>query len=227
MISMNWPTPNCEKKMKLILLVSIGLLTMFAAGPSAAEECPAEAKQRARTLYDEGAKHYHLNEFSDAANLFKQSYKACATPRVLYNIGQSYRLQGDNEQALLFYRQYLNTMVPSDPYKDDVTKLIHVLQDEIQQKKQAREAPPTGVAPAAQTPQPATVATAPAASAGARPAPAAAVTTGPALTKHETPVYKRGWFWTVLGAGAVVVAGAVVLGVELKPTSNLGLANFR
>jgi hypothetical protein len=38
--------------------------------------------------------------------------------------------------------------------------------------------------------------------------------------RREKPIYKKGWFWGVVAGGAVVVAGAVVLGVVLSSPSD-------
>ena len=44
----------------------------------------------------------------------------------------------------------------------------------------------------------------------------------------DKPVYKKGWFWGVVVGGAVVVAGAITLGVLLsRPASEQALPTAR
>jgi tetratricopeptide (TPR) repeat protein len=207
---------NSEVMMKpvTLLLPVLALAVATPARHAAADACPADAAQRARLLYEEGAKHYHLNEFSDAAELFKQSYKACPASRVLYNIGQSYRLLGDNEKALLFYRQYLNTITPDDPYKADVNKLISDLQEEIKKKSQVKEAPPTGVAPTS-SPKPNLAPSMAATEQSNEP-----VRATPRVVKRGLPPRRKALIAVGIVGGAVVIGGVIALSIVFGAHSN-------
>ena len=53
-------------------------------------------------------------------------------------------------------------------------------------------------------------------------------TPGPDTSTASKPVYKKGWFWAVIGVGAAVVIGGVVTGVVLgqkKAPAELFLPN--
>jgi tetratricopeptide (TPR) repeat protein len=192
--------------MKFVLTLVLSVAASLPIRVEATETCPKDAAQAARRLYDEGAKHYHLNEFGDAAELFKEAYKTCPTPTVLYNLGQSYRLMGENEKAVQFYRQYLSTSSPDDGYRDDVAKLIRALQDELQKKKQVKESPPTGVAPPSSNPQGAISSP----SAGATPA----VSYKPEPQRKRRPWYQNRTGWGLTSGGLLAaIAGAALLGV--------------
>ena len=80
--------------------VCIGLLV---ASPVAAQ--PASAPTGA-AAYADGRRFYDLREWDKAIERFKEAYKLEPTPASLFNIAQSYRLKGDCEEALGFYRTY-------------------------------------------------------------------------------------------------------------------------
>ena len=122
----------------------------------------------------------------------------------LYNLGQSYRLANDPEQALYFYRAYLRTS-DDPPNRKEVEGRIAVL-EKLMVDKQSLAAPPDHalspdakpvVEQKAATPPPTPVTNAPSVTA------APSVATAPA----RTPVYKKWWLWTAVG---VVAAGAAV-----------------
>jgi tetratricopeptide (TPR) repeat protein len=46
------------------------------------------------------------------------------------------------------------------------------------------------------------------------------VSTSPRPARRERPLYRRGWFWGVVGGAVVVVAAGVTLGVVLGTRSN-------
>jgi hypothetical protein len=94
------------------------------------------------------------------------------------------------------------------------------LQELIDKQKSSAEGPP-------QQPLPATGVTTPPPTApppSAPPPTTTTTTTGRAdlvAQPAEKPVYKKAWFWGVIGGAAVVVAGGVVLGVVLGTRSNV------
>jgi hypothetical protein len=88
------------------------LAGLAGAAPARAAEpgvpgVASETEGRARTLYDQGMRHFNLSEYDAAIDAFKQGYKLSGNPGFLYNIAQSYRLKGDCPQASTFYRNYL------------------------------------------------------------------------------------------------------------------------
>jgi tetratricopeptide (TPR) repeat protein len=106
----------------------------------------AEDKAAAREHYDKGTTYYDLGKYPDAAREFEAAYEAKKDPAFLYNLAQSYRLAGDSERALHFYRTYLR-YVPKAPNRTDIEQQIKALELKV-----ATQAPPTSPPPAGTEP---------------------------------------------------------------------------
>src|ERR1044072_7869036 len=79
----------------------LGLALVLAATPALADD-----KAKAKSLYDEGLRHFQVAEYTQAIDAWKQSYLISKKPLLLFNIGQAYRLSGDCKQAMTFYDSY-------------------------------------------------------------------------------------------------------------------------
>jgi tetratricopeptide (TPR) repeat protein len=183
--------------------VALLALTFLAAGAQAQPKNrklePAE-KQAARALYDDGVRHYNVAQYEAAIEAFKQAYLISGDPHLLFDVAQSYRLKGDCEQALRFYRNFLR----ESPKAAEAAQVEAAI---------ARcETPPAATAPP--VPAPAVIQPPP----PAPPAVAAAPPPPPALRPAE-PVVERsapvppeaGRRKRVAGV-AVAIAGAAVAG---------------
>jgi tetratricopeptide (TPR) repeat protein len=219
--------------------LALGLL--FALVSTARADSSAEAKQH----FEEGTKAFNLGEFPRAVTEYKAAYQAKPDPVFLYNIAQAYRLHGDLQQAVFFYRTFLNNM-PNAPNKREVERRITTLEAQIAQQKAVATTPPnTPVAPTSTTveqpptqpppePPPATtttpVATTPAPPPAATTTPVASSTSTAPANDAKQPIYKKWWLWTIVG-GVVVVGVAVGVGVGVgasggPPDSHFGATTF-
>jgi tetratricopeptide (TPR) repeat protein len=130
-----------------------GVLTLSAA-PALAQrkKKTAEEEERdrkmaeARALYDQGITHYNLGEFDLAIDKFKQAYALTNAPGLLFNIAQAYRLKGDYEQALYFYKTYIR-LQPEAANRADVEARIAEMEKAIEDKKNQPVKPPVGTLP--------------------------------------------------------------------------------
>jgi tetratricopeptide (TPR) repeat protein len=198
--------------MKPIRLFAIfALLLGLGQAPRAhADAGPDRAK--AKAFYDSGMAHYNLSEYKEALADFKEAYRIHHDPALLFNIAQCYRQLGEPAAAANFYRAYRRESPDSN--RADVDRLIREM-DRAVQEERARQ-PPTGTQP----PEEHRTTTREPSPAEAQPAPPAqpsASSTLVATAPHasERPLAKKPWLWGVVVGGAVVVAGAVVLGVVL------------
>jgi tetratricopeptide (TPR) repeat protein len=92
----------------VVAAVVCGLAISAArAEPAAERRIGEKERQRARALYDEGARHYNVAEYPAAIEAWKSAYLLSGDPKLLFDVAQAYRLSGDCEQALRFYRNFL------------------------------------------------------------------------------------------------------------------------
>jgi len=197
------------------IAVAAFAVAMLAGVPARADEATAVA----RDAYDKGMAHYHLEEYDAAIDEWERGFRAKPAPEFLYNIAQAYRLSKRPDKALSFYQKYLRVN-PEAKNRDEVEKHIAALKEIVDKQKSSAESPPQGTLP---TPPPATApATTPPPT--STPTSAAPATTGRAdlvAQPAERPVYKKAWFWGVMGGVAAVVAAGVVVGVVYGTRSNV------
>jgi tetratricopeptide (TPR) repeat protein len=179
----------------IVLMAALCSLPSSVALATPAEDSP---RAEARRHYESGLAHFNLREYPQAVEDFQAAYRLRPDPVFLYNLGQSYRLANDPDQALYFYRAYLRTS-ESAPNRREVEDRIAVLEKLMADKQKLATPPDQALSPDAKAP----AAEKPAASTPA----AAVVVTAPPPEPKRTPVYKRWWLWTAVG---VVAAGAAV-----------------
>ena len=197
----------------MIRRLAPALLVLMLAAQAHADDVEA-AKQH----YKEGMRLYDLGRYIEAAKEYEHAFEAKDLPEFLYDAAQAYRLGQDYPAALRFYRSYLRR-APKAPNRDEVEAKIEEVQKAIDQQQKTREAPPQGTMQPPQVNEPTAKTTAPIAQ---TPAPtktadaAPLIVDTPAPLPERRPVYKRAWFWGVIGGAAVVVALGVGLGVGLS-----------
>jgi hypothetical protein len=162
-----------------------------------------------------------LGDFKKGIEILADLYLDTHDPTYIYNHGRCLEQNGQNEPAILRFREYLRKaegLSPADA--DAVRKRI----DDLQPDRQGKPAPAEpAVVP---TPVPETT-TPPATAVGSTIPPSAAPVPTPeplglaqAAPNQEPPasppVYKRWWFWTGVG---VVVVGGVVTAIVLSSKS--------
>jgi tetratricopeptide (TPR) repeat protein len=170
------------------LIVSALLLAASSAGADNASE--------AKGYYERATAHFAVGDFAKAADEYQQAYTLKPDPALLYNAAQSYRLAGNNEKALILYKNYVQ-LYPNQPNVDDVHSQIAKLKEAIAAQEKAKNNPPTTVAS-----EPPTEAATQSSTATNN----ALVTQAP----EKPSIVKKPWFWAVVGGGALVVAGVTV-----------------
>jgi hypothetical protein len=174
------------------------LLALLLLGPGAhlahaqkpgATDADTERKRRAYALMQEGKARFDIGKFDDALDLFRKAYEVYPYPEALYSAGQACRMKKDYEQAIFYYRGYLNNTAAGAPGRDQVEARITEMEGlEAEQKAQAKQPPQGTLKP-------------PVPPGGPGPAPA------PVATATDRPRwYADPWAWTLVGAG-VVAAG--------------------
>ena len=81
----------------------------------------------AREHAQKGKAFMDLGKYTEAATEYEASYAAKQDPALLLNLAQAYRLAGNTDKALFFYRKYLQH-VPKSPYRADIEEKIAALE---------------------------------------------------------------------------------------------------
>jgi tetratricopeptide (TPR) repeat protein len=194
--------------MRIASVAVVALLLACCAVARADED--AEARQH----YKAATGHFAVGEFADAAAEYEAAYKLHQDPALLFNAAQSRRLAGENQKALVLYKNFLH-LYPSSPNIPAVREQIDKLQEAIAAENKAKTSPPTTtVEPRNETTTttpPATTTTSPTTATTSEP---------PPPTNEKPPIYKKWWFWAAIG-GVVVLAVVIPIAViESQPAWN-------
>jgi tetratricopeptide (TPR) repeat protein len=163
--------------------VAAALLVALAAATAVA--APPDEADAGRIHFDAGRKLYELGRYAEAIGEFQSGYEATMRPAFLINIGQAYRRLGNQEQARLYYRQYLSTQpddAESHAKREDAQRALREIDDV--------PSPP----PAVPVEKPPLLQVAP---------------TPPVDKPVERPSFVRRYWW-IFPVAALVLAGAAV-----------------
>jgi tetratricopeptide (TPR) repeat protein len=106
---------------------SIALAMVAALVPRAARAQDDDRRERARELYDEGAKHYEHHEYELAIDAFKSAYALSGRTNLLFNIAVAYEeWSGHCDDASDFYRRYLRLKPEAIDRADVETRLARM-----------------------------------------------------------------------------------------------------
>lgn len=176
----------------------------LTAPARADSDVDAEARQH----YKAATGHFAVGEFAQAAAEYEAAFKLHQDPALLFNAAQSRRLAGENQKALVLYKNFLQ-LYPSSPQIGAVREQIDKLQEAIAAEEKAKTSPPTstvepksnvGEAPPPQQPPPQATTT----TTQAPP---------PSPPQSEKPsVLKKWWLWVAIG-GVVVLAIVIPVAV--------------
>ena len=161
-----------------LLIATLSLLVASAAWAQAKPDSKTAAKEH----YARGTSYYDLGKYDDAIKEFEAAYQLKNDPAFLYNLAQSYRLAGNEERALHFYKTYLR-YVPKAPKRAEIEDRIAALERQMATESKATTTPPpAGTTPPTGTTPPPT---------GTTPPPTGTTpptdTTPPTVTATPTP----------------------------------------
>ena len=203
----------------LLRLALVVVCLAAPARPAAADVAGAKA------AFADGERLFKLGQFSDAIAAYERAFSLDARPAFLYNMALAHRRQFESDRDLAhlsraraLYRNYL-LLEPQTSRRAAVEKLIAELTTQIDQEEERRaESTPAPPSPA---PPPATIAPP---SAVASPAPVSPATT-PLVSASAPPPRSHHVGWIVGGTlgAALIVGGAIALGVVLSRPAPLGV----
>ena len=209
----------------------------FAVALLVAQTARGDDPESARRHFADGTKYYNVGDFAHAAEEYKQAYLAAPNPALLYNAAQAYRLAGDLDNALMFYRSYLRAS-PKAPNRVEVEGRIKKAEADLRAtNKPAPDALPPSPSTAATTevPKSSVVTTSPGpkrvTSDVMAESPGTSTTTAPATTRqhgvlattapsrHDRPAYKKPWVWIIVGVAAVGAGLGIGFGISAAHSS--------
>lgn len=204
----------------------LGLIVVALLGLSSVARADHATEMKAREDFAAG-------RYDDALELFAKLYAETLNPVYLRNIGRCHQKLRHPDKAIDAFKDYLakGKKISSDE-RAEINGYIKEMQDlQDEQARQQQTAPPPTTAPPATTP-PTPVQPLPPAGGepgayppgsyppgaayppnGPQPAGALVTQPGPAPDSGPTPVYKKWWFWTIVGA---VVVGGIITAVALS-----------
>jgi tetratricopeptide (TPR) repeat protein len=155
--------------------------------------------------------HFHLDEYDQAIEAWEAGFRIRPVPEFLYNIAQAHRLAKRPDKALKFYGKFLQ-VAPNAPNRAEVERHMTALERQVRENNNAATTPSTTHEPTPPTTQPETTAPTPPATPPPSATPEPAATQLVATPPPKKPLYKKGWFWGVIGG---TVAAAVIVGVTV------------
>lgn len=135
--------------MCIALAASLGLAAASAHAQPRGQRPPqmtqAERETRARALFIEGGQAYDAGRLDEALAKLLEAYRLVRVPEFAFNIARVYERMGDADNAVRYFRTYLQQGHPSDADRADVERRITAMQDLARrQREQIISAPPTG-----------------------------------------------------------------------------------
>jgi hypothetical protein len=131
-----------SKRRPVLLSLTFAVIAVLSA---AARPTWAQDTSRAKQLFQDGTTFFDLGQFDKAIEAWQQGYKEKPDPGFLYNIAQAYRLAGDPQKAIFFYRGYLRNSPPHVHNRAEVEQKIAALQKLISDSDKTKQIPPPGV----------------------------------------------------------------------------------
>jgi len=188
------------RKLWAIVCVLVCLAPGAALGEAGADgDRAGQAKQH----FLKGSQHYVQHRYKEALGEFQAALKLERRASTLLNIAQCYRQLDRPKQAVAYYRAYLSAWKKSNPGKPPGQAPFYIEVNQhittLSRKTRSGDEAGAGQAPAA---------------AVTRPGSSKSAT--PATAQTTTPLYKKWWFWTIVGA-VVVGAAAAGTAAALQP----------
>ena len=104
----------------LVSLLLLAAPTSASPGGDDREEARNDARQAAAA--------FNLGHYEEAASLYERAYELVPDPVLLYDLGQSRRLNHQLDDAVVAYRSYLRTSPPDAPNRQRVEELTTELE---------------------------------------------------------------------------------------------------
>ncbi len=223
------------------LITSLVLAAALCASLPEQGWAQGDAKAQARKHYSMAKAAFEEGKYEKALAEYQSAYRLMPLPGFLFNIGQCYRNMKKPDKAIIAFKRYLKEK-PKARNREAVEGLIAELEAEIELKtplpgQKPPEDPDPQPDPTAPDPDedPKTPKPVPDYKPPQDDPKNAIVVPRPTRPKgpkkpRSTPIYKKWWFWTIVGAAVAGGAVGTYFGVRGSktdlPTSDLGVLDF-
>lgn len=212
------------------LRVSV-LLVLLLSLPAAGRAQTAETvSPKVKELSDRARSESGKGNLKEAVRLYKEAYEIQQSPVLLFNIARTLHKLTRFDEAIVYYQLFIDSPIPDEAQRRKAQEAIEQLRIASGNTKEQPGKPPleapTQPDPASTGPEsPGTTTVSPAdppASVAKDPGRAQTPVSASDSTRDSlaTPVYRKWWFWTLIGGA--VVAGGVGLGVGLAYAKSNG-----
>lgn len=202
-----------------VLLGLVAVPRLASAGQDAAS---APGQKSVRELIESATRSYQAGDYDKAASEYFAAYEKKPLAALLFNVAQSHRKAGRPQEALTLYERFLkedpkSTLVP------EAEAHATAMRAQIEAAKSSAERESAERLAKQRTEEAEALARMHEAE---RKKAEAALLLSSRKTENATPVYKKAWFWVVIGgvvAAGVATTVAVVLTRPQDPSSDLGV----
>jgi tetratricopeptide (TPR) repeat protein len=183
----------------------LGLLVLSARSGAAApgtEETDCPVNPTCLSLLQEAREQSSRGNLDEAARLYKAAYEVRADPGLLFNIARMMHKQGQTQEAIAYYEQFLNSTNEDAEQKRKARDYLSQLQ-----RLESPSPPVLPVSPTNPVPSPNT-------SSDSVQPPTPLNLQGP-LPRSDarvasTPLYKKWWLWQLVGTVVSIGIGGAV-----------------
>ena len=187
--------PHSRWSVFAVALALGALCVSLPSTASAAADCFVD--EECSALVAKAKKAHNEKRYPDALLLYQNAYDKVPDARVLVLRGRSFFKQGQPDSALELYRTAL-PQLQGDAERRDAEEFIRQAEDSLRGKNQPSTGNPAGTAQTQGT-------------------------DSRVVGLHgerATPVYKKWWFWTAIGGGALAITAiGLGVGLSLRPAS--------
>ena len=200
-----------------VLVRALAIACMWTA--VAAAQPAADPKIEAKRLFDEATEHYKVAEFTQALSGYEAAYALFKAPAFLFNIAQCHFQLQNWDRSIFFFESYLREQAdpPNRALVEDLMREARERQAAARQSEQRKldlekerlELEKRESEHLAKELELQTLSLAPA---------------------KEPPVYKKWWFWTIIGgvaAAGIATTVAITTGDTVLPSGSLGTVDQR
>ncbi|HEX5058781.1 MAG TPA: tetratricopeptide repeat protein [Kofleriaceae bacterium] len=203
-----------------VLVRALAIVCMLTAvGAAQPAPPPADPKVEAKRLFDEATEHYKLAEFTQALAGYEKAYALFKAPAFLFNIAQCHFQLQTWDRAIFFFESYLR----EQPDASNRTLVEDLMREARERQAAARQAEQRKLDLEKERLELEK-------RESEHLAKELELQTASLVAPTEPPVYKKWWFWSIVGGVAVATIAttvAVTTRDTVLPSGSLGTVDQR